>query len=339
MKRLIICSDGTWNSPDQRFPTSVVRISHLIVPQAPDGTPQIVFYDRGVGTGNLLDRITGGAFGQGLDKNIEDAYWFLMNNFSDGDEVFLFGFSRGAYTVRSTAGFIRKCGLLRKAHAQKFQQAYGLYRRRDPTADSPDVAAFRQSYSREIDIKFIGVWDTVGALGVPLRGLRWLSRRTYEFHDTQLSRRVKFGYHAIGIDERRSPFRPTLWTGTPKPGQVVEQGWFAGVHSDVGGGYAEQGLADVALKWMIDKARACGLAFQDDDVAKTVDPRPLDVLHNSMTGLYRLTPGIARQMGTESQATEALHRAANVRHDNQQVRYAPENLLEYLRRPEPRLTD
>lgn len=171
-----------------------------------------------------------------------------MNNFSDGDEVFLFGFSRGAYTVRSTAGLMGKCGLLRKPQAQRFQQAYGLYRRRDPTADSPDVAAFRQAHFWEIDIKFIGVWDTVGALGVPFRGLRWLSRRTYEFPDTELSPRVKFGHHGIGIGERRGSFRPTLWTGAPKPGQVVEQGWFAGVHSDVGGGYAEQGLADVPRK-------------------------------------------------------------------------------------------
>jgi uncharacterized protein (DUF2235 family) len=338
MKRLIVCSDGTWNSPDQQFPTNVVRISDLLAPQAPDGTPQIVFYDQGVGTGNFLDRIPGGALGQGLDKNIEDAYRFLMNNYSDGDEVFLFGFSRGAYTVRSAGGLIRKCGLLRKPHAQRFQQAYGLYRRRDPTADSPDAVAFRQSYSREIDIKFIGVWDTVGALGVPVSGLGRLSSEKYEFHNTQLSRRVKFACQAIAIDERRSAFRPTLWTGPPKPDQVVEQAWFAGVHCDVGGGYAARGLADVTLNWMIGKARARRLAFLEDDVAATVVPGPLDTLHNSRTGLYRLTRSIVRQLGTESPATEALHRAAKARHEDQQVRYAPENLLKYLRRPDPRLT-
>lgn len=338
MKRLIVCSDGTWNSPEQRHPTNVVRISHLISPQAPDGTQQAIFYDRGVGTGNSFDRITGGAFGQGLDRNIEDAYRFLMNNLADGDEVFLFGFSRGAYTVRSTAGFIRKCGLLRKQHAQEFQRAFALYRRDDPDPDPADAVAFRQAYSREIDIKFIGVWDTVGTRGVPVRGWRGLSRKPYEFHNTRLSRRVRFAYHAIGIDERRAPFSPTLWTDAPKPEQVVEQAWFAGVHGDVGGGYAEQGLAHVTLKWMIGKAKACGLVFLDDHVCTTVVPGPLDTLHNSRTGLYRLTRGVVREIGVDSPATESLHPAAKVRHEDQMAHYAPENLLRYLAKPESRLT-
>lgn len=339
MRRLVVCADGTWNRPDQQHTTNVVRMARLIRPVASDGTQQIVFYDEGVGTGNLLDRLTGGAFGHGLDRNIADAYRFIVNNYAEGDDIYLFGFSRGAYTVRSLGGLIRKCGVLHKRHADRFMDAYALYRRRDPTPDLPDAVEFRASFSRQVEIRFVGVWDTVGALGVPLRGLRWFSRGKYEFHNTELSRSVKFAYHAIGIDERRGPFKPTLWTNVPKANQTVEQTWFTGVHSDIGGGYRERGLADVTWRWMADKSRACGLELDTDHETEIAHPDPLDALHNSMTGFYRLTPGYTRPIGASSLGAEAVHRAAHQRHEDPRAVYAPANLVAYLGRRDARIVD
>jgi uncharacterized protein (DUF2235 family) len=173
--------------------------------------------------------------GAGLAKNVRDAYRFLVYNYTSGDDIYFFGFSRGAYTVRSTAGLIRKCGLLHKEHADRLRDAFKLYRKRDPTPDTQEALEFRDRYSRSpIRIRFIGVWDTVGSLGVPIDVFRFLSRSRYEFHDVSLSRSVEYAYHAVAIDERRGPFRPTLWEQHPEAtGQVLEQVWFVGVHMDI----------------------------------------------------------------------------------------------------------
>lgn len=330
-KRIVICSDGTWNTPDRHHLTNVVRTARAIAPGSPDGKQQIVFYDQGVGTGNLLDRLTGGAFGKGLDKNIADAYRFLMHNYDDEDEIYFFGFSRGAYTVRSTAGLIRNCGLLQKIHADKFLDALKLYQRRDAGPDSREAKKFRQCFAREVEIRFVGVWDTVGALGIPVRGLRLLTRKRYQFHDVKLSRYVKHGYHALAIDERRAPFSPAVWKGDEKEGQEVEQVWFAGVHSDVGGGYKEHGLSDIAFLWMKEKAEGCGLVFDEEYVNKEIDPNSPRVLHNSKTGLYRLTWGITRQLGRGTE--EAVHPEAVRRFKTHSPPYRPRNLAEYLEKP------
>jgi uncharacterized protein (DUF2235 family) len=335
-KRIVICSDGTWNRPDQRSPTNVAKMALAVAPTAPDGATQIVGYDQGVGTGNLLDRVTGGAFGSGLDQNIADAYRFLMNNYDEGDQIFLFGFSRGAYTVRSTVGLIRKGGLLEKRHSPRFQEAYQLYRRRDVAVDAEEAKRFRAEFSREVEIHFIGVWDTVGGLGIPVRGLRFLTRRRYEFHDVELSRIVMNAYHALAIDERRGPFTPTLWENKQKEGQLIEQAWFAGVHSDVGGGCKEAGLSDVAFAWMKEKAEGCGLAFDQQYINGVVHPDELGVLHNSMTGLYRLTRGTTRPIGQERYANQGVHQAAVNRH-NGDANYRPENLVDYLAHPGHRI--
>lgn len=338
-KRIVICSDGTWNTPDQKHVSSVVHMARAIAPTSPDGESQIVFYDRGVGTGNLLDRLTGGALGHGLDRNIEDGYRFLVHNYGDGDEIYLFGFSRGAYTARSLGGLIRNSGLLHKVHADRFGDAYELYRSKEAHPDSECAKQFRRSYSREVRIKAIGVWDTVGALGIPVRGLRFLTKGRYQFHDVELSRYVRHGYHALAIDERRAPFRPSLWEGKPKDGQVVEQVWFAGVHSDIGGGYVERGLCDVVFMWIKEKAEECGLAFDDDYInAVPIDPDPAGVLHNSMTGLYRLTRGHTRGLGRAEGATEAVHPAAIARYEIDRPSYRPKNLVEYLNDPDHKVT-
>ena len=337
MRRIIICCDGTWNAPDGKNHTNVVKLARSIMPVSPDGISQIVFYDQGVGTGPWLDRWTGGAFGAGLEKNIGDAYRFLVHNYEDGDEVFLFGFSRGAYTARSVAGLIRNAGLLHKTEADEFLKAFALYRRKDAGPDSADATAFRSKYSREIGIHFIGVWDTVGALGIPVGGLRWLTRRKHGFHDVELSGSVKNGFHAISIDEMRKPFKPSLWKTKKKAGQVVEQVWFAGVHSDVGGGYTRAGLSDLAFDWMKEKAEGCGLAFDDKYVESIVRPDHMAGPHNSKKGIYRYSRAYHRPIGEDSRETEAVHPGIEAKFNASDVPYRPGNLAMYLGNAEHRI--
>ena len=337
MKRLVVCCDGTWNSADQASngtpcPTNVVKLAYRVAKR--DGqTPQILFYDQGVGTGNKLDKLSGGAFGDGLDDNIFDAYRFLIANYEQGDEIFLFGFSRGAFTARSIAGMIRKCGIVKRVSIDKYVPAMKLYR--DPKVHPDDKPAleFRGAHSccgtDPVKIRFIGVWDTVGALGVPLRGLRWLTRRDHVFHDTELSGIVQAACHALAIDEHRAPFEPSLWMERPKPNQTVEQVWFAGVHSDVGGGYPETQLSDISLQWMLDRARDAGLVL-DGEVLAT---RPLvgkatGKLHDSKTGLYNLTKGIDRPIGVGG--TQSVHPSAVERWDADGS-YRPKNLRAWFK--------
>lgn len=352
MKRLILCCDGTWNSADQEdkgtpCPTNVVKLGYRVAKR--DGSiPQIVYYDQGVGTGNVLDHLTGGAFGQGLEENIHDAYRFLVANYEPGDELYLFGFSRGAYTARSIAGMVRKCGVLRREFVQHYRDAIALYRSEHRPTDAAAVK-FRKDYSVSgddaIKIRFIGVWDTVGALGIPLRGLRGLTRGKHQFHDTELSGVVENACHALAIDERRAPFAPTLWLHKPKPGQTVEQVWFCGVHSDIGGGYPECGLSDITLGWMIGKARGVGLVFDSAAMqAHPLRPDPMAPLHNSKTGLYRLTVGIDRAVGRavanpdepesatgRDDPTQSVHESVRVRWDSDTA-YRPPELLAYFKR-------
>ncbi len=354
MKKIIVCCDGTWNRADQQSdgepcPTNVIRIAYRIAKRAADGVPQIVFYHQGVGTGNALDRYTGGALGKGLEANIQDCYLFLIANYEPGDEIFLFGFSRGAFTARSLGGMIRKVGILKRESVRKYREAVNRYRSPSATPDDPESLEFRKQHSiagaGDIEIKLIGVWDTVGALGIPLRGLRWLTSGKYQFHDTALSKTVKFAYHALSIDERRAPFEPTLWLGKPKPGQTVEQAWFCGVHSDVGGGYPERGLSDIALEWMIGKARDnAGLAFDAATMAANpMQPNHRGLLHDSKKGLYNLTKGADRRIGVATDLagrqdagagddpTQSLHPSVRKRWDEDRS-YRPASLRAYFKR-------
>ena len=332
-KRIIICCDGTWNVPGQEHPTNVVKTARAILPEAHDGTSQVVFYDAGVGTGGLVDHLRGGGFGKGIIKNVEDAYRFLIHNYAPGDQVYFFGFSRGAYTARSTVGLIRNCGLLEKEHGDRVQEAIMLYRRRDDGPDSQAGLDFRRAYSRDIEIEFLGVWDTVGALGIPLRGLTRLTRGHHQFHDVRLTRIVRRAYQALAIDEQRFPFRPSLWQVEPRDDQDVEQVWFAGAHSDVGGGYEEEGLAGVAFHWMMQKAQAAGLEFDNRYVAANVQAVPLDHLHNSRKLFYRLSPPFTREIAPQNGTNQKVHPAALHRFETAMPPYRPQNLQRYLSDP------
>jgi uncharacterized protein (DUF2235 family) len=255
MKRLILCFDGTWNTADNGGqPTNVVRIARMIPPSDAKGVKQIVYYDEGVGTGEKLDKLIGGAFGVGLDNHVKDGYRFLSQNYEIGDEVYIFGFSRGAFTARSLGGFIGACrGVLQRDKARIIEKAWEYYRTPPDERQHQYLHDEIEPNVQKIMIKVMGVFDTVGALGIPTNLANLYNRTKYSFHDTTLSPTIDCAFQALAIDEKRASFAPTLWV-QPKvgrPGQIVEQVWFPGVHSDVGGGYANSEIADLSLRWML----------------------------------------------------------------------------------------
>ncbi len=358
-KRLVLCCDGTWNTAgrerDGRLcPTNVAKVALGVDLQGEDGVEQRVYYQPGVGT-RPGERIRGGAFGMGLSRGVKDAYRFILEHYEPGDELFLFGFSRGAYTARSTVGLIRNCGVLRREHAGRLEEAYALYRSRHAAPRDLEAQLFRRSYSHEPRVRFLGVWDTVGSLGIPSvgLGLSSLANRRWEFHDTRLSNTVDAAYQALAIDEGRRPYAPTLWDRRSVAGRPeVEQVWFSGDHCDVGGGHARSELADIALLWMVDRARSCGLAFRDDAYRRPaeggpprfdgrtfpVDPDPLGVLHDSRRWLFRLLRPHARRIGGEDASSESVASSAVQRLEDRRARYAPRELVAYLD-GSPRITE
>jgi uncharacterized protein (DUF2235 family) len=336
-KRLVLCCDGTWNKADQAdargnpCPTNVIKLAYRVA-KRDTNTPQILFYDQGVGTGNTIDRLSGGAFGDGLDDNILDAYRFLVANYETGDEIFLVGFSRGAFTARSIGGMIRKCGIIKRTAVNQYVPARELYHKANVHPDDAEAVAFRKNYSccgsEPVAIKCIGVWDTVGALGIPLRGLRWLTRRDNTFHDTELSRIVQNAFQALAIDEHRAPFAPTLWDEKQKPNQRVEQVWFAGAHSDIGGGYPEHDLSDISLQWMLDRVHSAGLVLDDEVMqARPLAGRVDGTLHDSKTGFYDFTKGNDREIAFGG--TQSVHASALARWDRVAA-YRPKTLRAYF---------
>lgn len=275
MKRIVVCCDGTWNKPGnmdrgQPVETNVEKIYQAI--DSKDSlVTQVKYYGQGIGTGySLRDKFLGGGMGAGIDRHIQDAYKFLMWTYEPGDEIYFFGFSRGAYTVRSLAGLIRNCSIMKPEYLHLVNEAYHLYRDRSELThpDGDLMKAFKKSYGidQEIPIKFLGVWDTVGSLGIPLPWFNWWNKK-YLFHDVKLGSQIQYAYHALAIDEQRRSFAPTLWdpsTSESAPSkQISEQVWFAGTHSNVGGGYVDNGLSNITLKWMIDKAKDTGLEFNE----------------------------------------------------------------------------
>ena len=332
MKRIVICCDGTWDSPDQKVnnqgvETNVALIANA-VQLAKDGVPQMMFYETGIGTqGNKLKRMFEGATGSGLSKHMLNAYLYLVHNYEEGDELFLFGFSRGAFTVRSLAGMIRNSGILKINALDKLDDAFSLYRSRTAESQPREIEAtmFRRTYaiSDITPIKFIGVWDTVGALGNPLFLNGWFGRRN-SFHDCNLSSKVEYAYHAISIDEKRRNFQVTLWKKNKDSNQTLEQIWFIGVHCDVGGGYPAAGLSGIALEWMMEKAKNAGLGLDELDIK----PDYMQVCGESRTGLYKLVPTFYRSIGAEN-TCEQLH-ASVLKRYKEDPAWRPKNLVDYM---------
>ena len=338
-KRIIVLFDGTWNKPGEHgdesdVETNVCRLyESLLEKSEQDGLEQVAWYDRGVGT-NWYDRLRGGAFGRGIDRNIKQGYAFLSLHYEEGDELFVFGFSRGAYTARSLVGLIRNCGLIHNRHVRipnsdkqspeavddllndlakegPIDEAYGIYRSRDEGPDDGASVAFRERWSRMPKIKLLGVWDTVGALGIPLQLLSDLNERKYQFHDTELSGIVENAYHAVAIDEHRADYDVTLWDSQPKPDQHIEQRWFIGAHADVGGGYEDRRLSDITLHWMQSKARESGLGVEPKKMPaigpSNFGASPTDSYKKFLHGLYSLRrPRYYRPIGRTGYGNETL---------------------------------
>lgn len=316
MKRIAVFCDGTWNSPTRLDWTHVVNLYNAVDQQA---DVQIAHYFPGVGTetsntgffGGLLNRIGGGAFGWGLEHNIKQAYAYVCKVYEPEDEILIFGFSRGAYTARSLAGMIRKCGILDDFSSPALSEAFKLYKTAGDgnRPDSPGVMARRKQKSPRfatseternqrndgssvVRISYIGVWDTVGSLGIPsvlLGGLASLWNKKYEFHDTDLSSMVTRARHALALDERRAFFLPSPWNnlddseagqglngGDTSDERPFQQLWFVGDHGIVGGTGDSASLSAITLQWIAEGAQRAGLTFRPDANIPAVEPNPAD---------------------------------------------------------------
>jgi len=333
MNRIVVCADGTWNRPEQNIdkdhPTNVLKLARAIRPRDSAETPQQVFYDWGIGS--YYDKLIGGATGKGIAKNVMDGYRYIVQNYSPGDEIYLFGFSRGAYTVRSLCGLINNCGILKRPDARLIEAAFRHYKR-PGKAHHPDgekSLAFRAEHSHSSRrVRFVGVWDTVGALGIPISFLGLLERED-EFYDTKIGPNVDIARHAMAIDEMRSDFEPTIWQ--PRANMSLEQVWFCGAHGDVGGGNRADRdgglLSDIPLAWIISEARKAGLAVERH-LSGSLHPKPTARLHESRKHIYRSRPRLRRSI-EHGRGEVLMHQSVKQRWEAMD-RYRPRKLKEYV---------
>jgi uncharacterized protein (DUF2235 family) len=355
MKRLAVYLDGTWNTLNNN--TNVWRLKSLTAENA----DQRVYYSQGVGT-QRGESARGGVTGYGIDTEIIQAYTWLIENFDDGDEIYIFGFSRGAYTARSLSGLVCKCGILELGAPLSIEQLYDRYRLYDaPTIRSLLATALPANahiedqwlvkYSRATKVKFIGVWDTVGSLGYPI-GSAEARVHKFKFLDTHLRLDNEHAFHALALDEHRHNFEPTFWTrtvttgaaGAPeRPIDKVEQRWFVGAHANVGGGYPSDPLAQRPLKWLMDKASALGLVFRHQVVIDTaqVVPPIKDSYAEFAGGFYRLffgpfyrpvgTPPEKGSVATTNRINETIDGSLFERW-RADANYRPQNLVDWAKR-------
>jgi uncharacterized protein (DUF2235 family) len=256
MKHLVICLDGTWSDGESAAPqTNIATLASLIDPKPLIGPEQRIYYDAGVGTGGLFDRIAGGLFGKGLSANVLATYRFLSQFYVPGDNIYIFGFSRGAFTARSLCGFLGASGLLTQdmCNPANLEFAWNYYRTPPKQRYPADRARLKRiTHDPEPRVRFLGVFDTVGALGIPKGFMSRLSRQAIQFHDADVSSVVDHSCQALAIDEHRLEFEASVWT-EPRHRKylTVEQAWFPGTHANVGGGCEDRGLSDLALEWML----------------------------------------------------------------------------------------
>lgn len=291
-KNIIILSDGTSQKGGVGYNTNVYKLFNMLEDRTPN---QIVYYDPGLGTDNkgILGAITGLGFAQ----NILECYRFLFENYQAGDKVFLFGFSRGAATVRSLSGFVHLFGILPQSRPDLLKEAFSIYKIRDEKKREKQAKEFiARHHTMWLKIKFIGVWDTVAALGLPNKFISSIIDKflPHRFHSFGLSDSIEFARHAISIDDERKTFHPVIWDALPEghPNERMKQVWFAGVHTDVGGGYKEQELSHFTMKWMLGEAMSKGLliyknsdAWQDFQKAEyNVDGK----IHNEQSGILSI---------------------------------------------------
>lgn len=363
-KNIVLCSDGTGNSGNRGYNTNVWRLFTAINHQPRPDLEQVAFYDDGVGSEDFkILRAIGGAFGWGISLNLTQLYAFLMLHYKPGDRIYLFGFSRGAYTIRTLGNMIRYCGvadpdrLTASGIRARAAEALATYKRRSGLrtagrdADGgAELAAFKEKYgllngeptpSKHIPIEFIGVWDTVEALGLPIdelkHGLYTLFRIQFRAGENDLHPRIRHAYHALSIDDERLTFHPTLWDESFKsPEQTVEQVWFPGVHANVGGGYPKDQLSLVALNWIMKKAYDCGLEFHPSIWAEYQRDQDINgEMYDPRAGLgmyYRYAPRDVRRICVKYHAgTPKIFDGVFERIERGTDEYAPTGLPETYR--------
>jgi uncharacterized protein (DUF2235 family) len=279
-KNIIAFFDGTAQEGGRGENTNVYQIFNIIEDRTDD---QIAFYARGVGTG--WHRLSGGVGGLGISKNITRAYSFISENYKAGDSIYLIGFSRGAATARSLSSFIHHFGLLPRARPELIRRAYRIYKTRDPDSRQEKAEEFvHRHHTMWVRIKFLGCYDTVAALGLswhlPSQLLDRIPGLQHRFHNLRLSESVENACQALAIDDERKTFHPELWDPETLDYQTLTQVWFAGMHTDIGGGYTERGLSDVPLVWLIDQAIDHGLRVYPDH-RLDIKPDPLARMHDS----------------------------------------------------------
>ncbi len=359
-KRLAIFLDGTWNSINSN--TSVWRMRALCAAKSKDGKPQLVYYEVGV------NGFLGGVFGHGLDENIRLAYEWLIENYNDGDEIFIFGFSRGAFTARSLASLVALEGILKAGSPIGLTEIFDRYAKGNEESiwtlkdieTSGDTSKLTEQekwllkYSQPAKVNVVGVWDTVGSVGVAAGNIRGISRSQFDYLQTGLFIPIQHGYHALAIDEHRSDFAPTLWSvrhpkdpnakrPPDRPLPNVEQRWFVGAHANVGGGYQNDLLAQAPLRWLMQKAESHGLSFRsevalDGDALKAPI---IDSYHSFGEGLYAIVYSpLYRAIGQEPDVREnGTHINVNETIDvsvfqrwRADPTYRPANLVEWTQR-------
>ena len=333
MKRLVVCCDGTWQNLTNLCPTNIVKLSQSVKRIADDGIPQIVFYGAGIGSENK--KILGGTTGLGIDQSIQDAYKFLSLNYVDGDEIYLFGFSRGAYTVRSLAGMIYCSGLLSRQYITQVPQAYELYRNRNVKPGDKEADKYRKAYAKNegkpVNITLLGCFDTVGALGIPVLPLfkmfTPILHSRYKFYDTTLNQYIQNAVHAMAVDEIREIFDVTRMTRNPdaEHQRLIEK-WFPGEHGCVGGGTEKHTpLSDGAFKWMVESIKALNLGLEFDLDSIKIAPDPTVDFKND-PGIYKLVGTKLRDVSTQ---VDDLHEST-IERLQKRGDYRPKNLAQTI---------
>ena len=333
MANIVICADGTWNRPEEDLEkdhaTNVLKTARAIRPSV-QGVKQHVFYDWGLGS--YHSSVSAGVAGSGIHKNIVDGYRYIVQNYTNGDNIFLFGFSRGAYTVRALCGLINNCGIVKRANAKLIEQAWKIYKSKGSQnhPDGEGAKAFRTANCHATrKVHFVGVWDTVGALGIPFSLMGLLDGKD-EFYDTKMGPNVAFARHALAIDEQREDFEPTIWT--PRPGVDLRQVWFSGVHSDIGGSYGPDkntgtSVSDLALGWMSGEARKAGLGLETFIEDRLTDGTTAK-LNKSRKHVFRFKKRLHRDLTVEKIPT-GIHRSVQIRYQSNSD-YRPKKLAEMI---------
>lgn len=316
-------SDGTNKEGGIGHNTNVYKLFNTVEDRTEN---QVSFYDRGLGTG--WRKVTGSAAGMGISENILECYEFIFDHYEAGDRIFLFGFSRGATTVRSLSSFIHLFGILPKSRPELIKRAYRIYKTRNRAKRDERAAAFvKRHHTMWCRITFLGAWDTVLALGIPIKWVDVLADKVpflrHRFQDLRLSKSVEHARHALAIDDERLTFHPELWDKQRTDYQTIKQVWFCGVHTDVGGGYREQQLSDIPLIWMTEEAKKHGLRLYPK-VGLTLDPNPDGVMHDSRGGkLTRFYRRRVRSWDADARGEPTVHESVLIRTRNRNNAEAP----------------